>query len=107
MLDRILPPLLIIIFTRLARCVKHVTGVFTIFNHLTNIGIVHDIVIVIVVVTLDLFGFEFSDTFPKSSDFIIKILFSPVIKLIWGGLHLNKNSGGEWVFHFFLKITMF
>src|SRR6056300_115092 len=85
--------------------VKHMTGVFSVFDHLTDVWVIHDIVIV--VVTLDLFGFEFSDTFPKSFDFIIKILFSPVIKLIRGGLHLNKNSRGEWVAsgrtHFFLE----
>src|SRR6056300_1995126 len=104
MLDRILPPLLIIIFTRLARCVKHVTGVFTIFNHLTNIGVVHDIVIVrwiqynlFVIHTCYLFGFELFDTLPKSPDFSVKILFSPVIKFVWGGLRFNENTGGEWV----------
>jgi len=24
-----------------------------------------------------------------------------IIKLIWGGLHLNENSWREWVFHVF------
>src|SRR6056300_495089 len=109
MLDRILPPLLIIIFTRLARCVKHVTGVFTIFNHLTNIGVVHDIVIVrwiqynlFVIHACYLFGFELFDTLSKSLDFSVKILFSPIIKFV---RHLNENTGGEWVFHVFLKNT--
>src|SRR6056300_1981871 len=109
MLDRILPPLLIIIFTRLARCVKHVTGVFTIFNHLTNIGVVRDIVIVLVgwvqynlfvIYACYFFGFELFDTLSKSLDFSVKILFSPIIKFV---RHLNENTGGEWVFHFFLE----
>ena len=107
MLDRILLPLLIIIFTRLARCVKHVTGVFTIFNHLTNIGIVHDVVIIIIVgwVQYNLFviytrrflGLEFLDTLPKSLDFFNEFFF--------GRRHFNENSGREWVFHVFLKNT--
>src|SRR6056300_1867065 len=98
--------------------VKHMTGVFSVFDHLLDVGIIHDIVIVgwveynlFIIHTYHLFGLEFSDTLSKSFDFILKILPSPVIKLIWGGLHLNENSWREWVAsgrtHFFLKITIF
>src|SRR5210317_2393190 len=96
----------LIIFTCLTRCVKHVTSVFTIFNHLTNIGVVHDVVIIFISLLnrYEGFGFlnffEFFDTLSKSSDLIVKIIFSPVIKLI---RHLNENTSGEWVFHVFLK----
>src|SRR5210317_710923 len=74
------------------------TGVFSVFDHLLDVGIIHDIVIVGWVeynlFACYLFGLDFSDTLSKSFDFILKILFSPAIKLI---RHLNENTGGEWV----------
>jgi hypothetical protein len=56
--------------------------VFTIFNHLTDIRVVHDIIVIFF--TCHFLGLEFFDTFMESFDFIVKILFSPVIKFISG-----------------------
>src|SRR6056300_1536921 len=76
------------------------TGVFTIFNHLTNIGVMHDIIIVIVrwiqynffiIDACDFLGLEFFDTLSKSLDFFNEFFF--------GMRHFNENSGREWVSH--------
>jgi hypothetical protein len=63
------------------------TGVFTVFNHLTDIGIVYDIVVILL--TRHLLGLEFFDTLPKSLDFFNEFFV--------GRRHFNENSWREWV----------
>ena len=39
---------LLVIFTCLAMSVKHVTGVFSVFDHLLDVGVMHDVIIILV-----------------------------------------------------------
>jgi hypothetical protein len=79
--------LFLLVLTSPTFSIKHVTDVFAIIYHLTNVGVVHDIVVIIpnqstVYTFFYLFSFKFFDAFLKSLDFIIEILLGPLIKLI-------------------------
>lgn len=47
---------LLVIFTCLAMSVKHVTGVFSVFYHLSDVGVMHDVIIILVGDRVSLLG---------------------------------------------------